>query len=309
MSEVAEKVKVSQRSRGKLLALSTLFEGNTPSFDGTKIAYRSFGKGSLPVVCANGLGVGTFFWDYFERHFRTSSQVVTWDYRGHGKSELKKNLQNYSLDALVQDGKAVMDKLKLKKAVFVGHSLGVQVILEIYRRWPERVAGLVLCFGTYGHPMDHFYNTPLSRYIFKVCHLLGTTFPKPSNFVSKMLLDNPLSFYMGGLFKIMHTGMMKKEDSDKYVKHILSVDPVFFISLLKSAQEHTAENILRSIDVPTLIVSGDMDQFTPPWISKKMHRLIPESELFMIPHATHAGLVEQPDLVNFRIEKFIEERI
>ena len=79
--------------------------------------------------------------------------------------------------------------------------------------------------------------------------------------------------------------------------------------LLKSAQEHTAEDMLKTIKVPTMIVAGEHDQFTPMWISKKMHRLIPESELFVMNKATHAGLVEQPDLINLRIEKFIQERV
>jgi hypothetical protein len=40
-----------------------------------------------------------------------------------------------------------------------------------------------------------------------------------------------------------------------------------------------------------------------------MHRLVPESELFVMHKATHAGLVEQPDLINLRIEKFIKDRV
>jgi pimeloyl-ACP methyl ester carboxylesterase len=241
--------------------------------------------------------------------FRNSHQVVTWDYRGHGKSELKKDAKGYSLSSIVKDCKSVIDELDLKKAVFIGHSLGVQVIFEIYRHWPERVAGLIPCFGTYGHPMDSFYNTRLSRYLFEITYRLAINFPKQGNWISHLLLRNPLSFYMGGIFKIMNIGMVNKEDIDRYIKHILAVDPIFFNRLLKSAQEHSAEDMLKTIEVPTLIVAGEHDQFTPMWISKKMHRLIPESELFVMHRATHAGLVEQPDLINLKIEKFVQERV
>ncbi|MBI4197160.1 MAG: alpha/beta hydrolase, partial [Deltaproteobacteria bacterium] len=64
----------------------------------------------------------------------------------------------------------------------------------------------------------------------------------------------------------------------------------------------------KKIKVPTLILGGELDQFTPAWISKKMHRLIPNSEILMIHKATHAALVEQPELVNLRIEKFLLEK-
>src|SRR5205823_5836210 len=74
-------------------------------------------------------------------------------------------------------------------------------------------------------------------------------------------------------------------------------------------QEHTAEDVLKTIQVPTLNVAGELDQFTPMWTSKKMNQLIPKSELFIMHSATDAGLVEQPDLINFRIEKFVRERV
>lgn len=309
MAEAAAKVKVSERRKGKLIKLATLKEGMAKSFDGTHINYRSYGTGRPAIVCCNGLGVGSFFWVYLERAMSRTNQIVTWDYRGHGRSELQPVLENYSLTALVKDCKAVLDRLRIKKAVFVGHSLGVQLIFEIYRSLSDRVAGLIPCFGTYGHPMDNFYNTRLSRYLFQICYQLGTNFPKQSNWISRLLLDNPLSFFLGGVFKIMQTSMIKKEDVEQYVHHILSVDPFFFTMLLKSAQDHSAEDLLPKIRVPTLVIAGEMDHFTPMWISKRMHHLIPESELFVMHNATHAGLVEQPDLINLRIEKFVRERV
>src|SRR3989338_4656417 len=110
MVEPAPKVKVSERKKGKLIALATLKEGTVSSFDGTKIAYRSIGEGEVPIVCCNGLGVSTFFWVYLERAFRSSHRVITWDYRGHGRSELKKSSRGYNLESLVKDGKAVLDE-------------------------------------------------------------------------------------------------------------------------------------------------------------------------------------------------------
>ena len=308
MTDLAEKVKISERKRGKLVTLSTLTEGDAEGFDGTKLYYRSFGRGDPAIVCCNGLGVGTFFWVHLERAFHALHQVVTWDYRGHGHSALKKNPKNYNLNALVKDMKAVVDHLGIERPILIGHSLGVQVILEFYRRWPERVGGIILCFGTYGRPMDHFYNTRLSRYLFKICYEVALAFPRESTLIGRLVLQNPLSFFLGGVLKVMHTGMINKKDTDRYIEHILSVDPIFFQMLLKSAQEHSAEDVLRTIKVPTLIIAGELDQFTPLWISKKMHRLIPESELFIVHKATHAGLVEQPDLINLKIEKFLQDR-
>lgn len=309
MSEAAEKVKITEKRRGALVTLVTLKEEEIRGFDGTKIFCRSFGRGDPAIVCCNGLGVGTFFWDYLERAFHALHRVITWDYRGHGRSELKKNPKNYNINALVKDLKAVVDRTGVKRPVMVGHSMGVQVILEFYRRWPEKVGGIILCFGTYGQPMDNFYNTRLSRYLFEICYKVALAFPRESKIFGRLVLNNPLSFFLGGILKVMHTGMINRKYSDQYIEHVLSLDPIFFQMLLKSAQDSSAEDVLKTVKVPTLIVAGEMDQFTPLWISKKMHRLIPESEIFIVHKGTHAGLVEQPDLINLRIEKFLEERV
>ncbi len=296
------------KRRGKLAELVYLKEGDVKSFDGTRIHYKAVGQG-LPIVCCNGFGVNTFFWKYLENHFKQHYQVVTWDYRGHGHSGSPKDLQNATMDALLQDCKAVLNKLKIKKAIFVGFSLGSQIILDFYRRYPKSVKALIPCLGTYGKPIDTFYNTSLSKYLYQIVTLIGTAFPKQSNLLGRFLLQNPFWYELGGVLKMVNTGLANKEDVKKYVDHIVKVDPKFFAVLLQSVGEHTAENILKKIKVPTLIIGAEQDQFTPVWIAKKMHRTIPKSELFIIKNATHAALLEQPELINLRIEKFLRDRI
>lgn len=309
MAMLANEKRLTEKKNMTVLQTPEAREGTVKSFDGTMIAHRSLGQGSPPIVCCNGLGVGSFFWVYLESYFQEQRRVITWDYRGHGKSGLKENRKNYTLEALVKDAKRVLDSLRVKKAVLVGHSLGAQVIFEFYRQYPNRVAALIPCFGTDGQPMNTFYNLKLSRYLFQACYEISQRFPTPSNLISQVLLRNPLSFYLGGMFKIMNTGMINKDDVKRYIDHLLQVDPIFFTDLLKSAQEHSAQDMLPEIKVPTLIVAGEQDQFTPLWISKKMHRLIPQSELFVVKKGSHAALVEQHDLINLRLEKFINERV
>ncbi|MBI2066538.1 MAG: alpha/beta hydrolase [Deltaproteobacteria bacterium] len=300
--------KISEKRNLKLYQLSRLKEGFATSFDGTKIHFQSVGQGSPPIVCCNGLSVSTFFWVYLEKHFEQFQQVVTWDYRGHGQSSLNEHTKNYSIQALVKDLEAVLEALKIKKAIFAGHSMGSQVMFEFYRRHPKRVAGMISCFGYPGHPMDSFFNLRFSPLIFRLVYFLGTQFPKQATAISRFFLANPLSFWAGGLLKVMNTGMIERKYAEQYIEHVLSRDPLLFPTLLKSSQENSADDILKKIKVPTLILGGELDQFTPAWISKKMHRLIPNSEILMIHKATHAALVEQPELVNLRIEKFLLEK-
>jgi pimeloyl-ACP methyl ester carboxylesterase len=296
------------KNKAKLAQLVRMKEGEVRSFDGTRIFYRSIGQGT-PLICCNGLGVPTFFWKFFENFFKHSHQVVIFDYRGHGNSASPKNMRNSTVEALVEDAKAVLDTLEIRKGVFIGFSLGTQVILEFYRSYPKRVSALIPCLGTYGKPMDTFYNSPLSKYLYEVVTFMGTMFPKQGNWISRFLLKNPFWYQLGGLLKMIDTGMASKDDARIYVDHILSLDPQFFTNLLRSVQNHSTESILKKIKVPTLVIGAEKDQFTPVWISKKMFRTIPKSELFVVKKGTHSALLEQPELINLRIEKFLREKV
>ena len=108
---------------------------------------------------------------------------------------------------------------------------------------------------------------------------------------------------------MMKPYLADKRIMEQYVDHIVKVDPIFLSNLTRSLQEHTAENTLRKIKVPTLILGAEEDTFTPVWVSKKMHHLIPHSELFIIKKGSHVALVEHPELINLRIEKFIIENV
>lgn len=298
----------SKKNSGTLAQLIRLNEGYTHSFDGTEIYFKSVGLG-YPIVLCNGMGVSTFFWKYLENDLKHDFQVITWDYRGHGRSAPPANKKNVSIHALVEDCRAVLEELKIKKALFVGHSLGTQVVLEFYRTYPKYVGGIVSCLGTFGRPMDFFYNSPLSKYAFEIFSSLGLIFPRASNLISRFLIKNPFWYQLGGLLKMINTGMASKSDAQEYMDHILSLDPEFFAKLSRSVQAHTAEGVLKHIKVPTLIIGAEDDTFTPVWLAKKMHRIIPNSELFVIRKGSHAALVEQPELINLRLEKFLYENL
>src|SRR4029453_3364341 len=100
----------TMKNKAKLAQLIRVREGDAKSKDGTRIHYRAVGQG-LPIVCCNGLGVPSFFWKYLEHSFKNLFQVVVWDYRGHGLSSPPKNMKRATVDALVEDSKAVLDAL------------------------------------------------------------------------------------------------------------------------------------------------------------------------------------------------------
>lgn len=298
----------TQAKRAKLAELVTYKEGFAKSADGTKIWYQSDGKG-LPLVFVNGLGCSTFYWKHIVSHFKTKAQVVQFDWRAHGQSQEPKNPEHMTMDHLAEDLRAVFDALKIKKAVLLGHSMGIQVLFDFYSRYPKRVMALIPCFGTFGRPIDTFYNLNISKYVFEGIYLFNHIFPKASSRIGALLVNNPFWYQIGGLLKMHNPGLADRKVLREYLDHFTSIDPILLTKLTRSMQDYSAESILKNIQVPTLIFAADHDQFTPVWLSKKMHHLIPKSEILILKKATHVGLIEQPELLNLRIEKFLAERL
>lgn len=291
----------------RLAELSNFREGYATSPDGTRIWYRSYGKG-VPIIFCNGLGCSVFYWDHIYTYFKKKHRVVLFDWRAHGRSEKPQDPEHMTVSHLIQDLRAVMDELKIRKAVLVGHSMGTQLIYDFFSHYKSRVLGLISCFGTFGKPLDTFYNTSLTKHVFELIYFFNTNFPRLAKTVGRMMGANPLWFQMGSALKMMNPGLVDKRILKEYMDHITSLDPVLLAKLTRSLQGHDTEPVLKTINVPTMIIAAEEDTFTPVWVSKKKHHLIPNSELMIIKKASHVALVEQPELINLRIEKFLKER-
>jgi pimeloyl-ACP methyl ester carboxylesterase len=65
--------------------------------------------------------------------------------------------------------------------------------------------------------------------------------------------------------------------------------------------------MLERVLVPTLVIAGEKDLFTPVWVAERMATAIPKAELLVMPEGTHTALVENPLLMNLRIEVFLRD--
>ncbi len=259
-----------------------------------------------PLVLCDGLGCDGFIWPYIIQATSPTHRIVRWHYRGHGQSTPPTNRARMTLQLLAQDLRLVMDALELPQAVLAGHSLGVQVILEFYRQYPERVFGLVPVCGSYGRPGDTFYGLTFLRSGFEVLINLAKTVPEPFSKVWRTLVPTRLSLAFAKLVEV-NRSRIREEDLWPYLQHLSSMDPEVFFRLLEHALDHNTEDLLPHIAVPTLIIAGDKDGFTPASCSVHMHESIPNSRLLMIENGSHTAPLEFPDLVNSNLTQFLSD--
>jgi pimeloyl-ACP methyl ester carboxylesterase len=106
-----------------------------------RIAYETRGAGDIAVVLVHGWSCDRSYFRHQLESLSDKYQVVAVDLAGHGDSELGR--QNSTIASFGADVAAVVKKLRLKRTVLVGHSMGGDVVVAAARLLKGRVIGLV----------------------------------------------------------------------------------------------------------------------------------------------------------------------
>jgi pimeloyl-ACP methyl ester carboxylesterase len=110
-------------------------------YKNTKISYSDTGKGNA-VVLLHGFLENKTMWQDLVPELSKKHRVITLDLLGHGETECLGYV--HSMEDNAEIVQAVLSKLRIRKAVFVGHSMGGYVALAYAELYPENVRGLVL---------------------------------------------------------------------------------------------------------------------------------------------------------------------
>ncbi|TDW99881.1 alpha/beta fold hydrolase [Dinghuibacter silviterrae] len=162
----------------------------------------------------------------------------------------------------------------------LGNSLGGHVALLHTLKHPERIKSLILT-GSSGL----FENG------------MGDSYPKRGDY-EYIRRKTELTFY--------DPAMATKELVDEvYAITSNRLNVVKIIALAKSAIRNNLGEEVSQIQQPTLLIWGNNDTITPPFVGKEFHRLIPHSELHFIDKCGHAPMMEVPGEFNQILEKFL----
>lgn len=114
-------------------------------YKNTQISYSDTGKGTA-VVLLHGFLENKTMWDVYVQELSKKNRIITIDLLGHGETESFGYIQTMEENADVVH--EVLAKLKIRKAIFVGHSMGGYVALAFAELYPEKMKGLVLLNST-----------------------------------------------------------------------------------------------------------------------------------------------------------------
>ncbi|HEX6848576.1 MAG TPA: alpha/beta fold hydrolase [Chitinophagaceae bacterium] len=175
-----------------------------------------------------------------------------------------------------------LESKDLKHVHLLGNSLGGHVALVHVLKHPERIKSLILT-GSSGL----FENG------------MGDSYPKRGDY-EYIKTKTELTFY--------DPKTATKELVDEVYGIINNrIKAIKIISLAKSAIRNNLGEELNQIKQPTLLIWGNNDNITPPFVAREFNKLIPNSELHFIDKCGHAPMMEVPDEFNIILHKFLKK--
>ncbi len=239
-----------------------------------KFKYIEEGSGE-PLILLHGLfgALSNFepLIEYFRKQYRVVVPVLPL---------LELDLLHTSVGGIEKFVHKFIEHKQYKNVHLLGNSLGGHVALLHILKHPENIKSLILT-GSSGL----FENG------------MGDTYPKRGDY-EYIKKKTALTFY--------DPAMATKELVDE-VFEITSnrLKVIKIIALAKSAIRNNLGEELKEIQQPTLLVWGNNDTITPPFVGREFNKLIPNSELHFIDKCGHAPMMEVPEEFNKILHEFL----
>lgn len=286
----------------KLVPLQT---GTFKSFDGTSIYYESRGTGE-PLVFVYGIACLINHWHHQIEELSHHYRVITFDLRGHHRSGIPNEASGLSMEALGRDLAYLTRELGLKRAHFVGHSFGAQVILSAYSQSPAIFSSISFINGFAKNPIKGMFGLDVVEPFF---YWVKSQYEKNSTLIDQLwalAIDNPISMIGSALAGGFNLKLTEFKDIEIYTRGVSQIPLRVFIPYFEDMMRFRGDLIATQIQVPTLVISGDRDFVTPLKFQEELHQSIPNSEFVVVPYGSHCTQLDFPDYVNLKLKSFLQ---
>jgi len=252
-----------------------------------QINYELSGKKGAPVVVlSHSLACSLVMWnpqmDDLSPHF----QVLRYDMRGHGHSDVTPG--PYTIELLAEDVIGLLDALGIDRVHFVGLSVGGMIGQSLALNHAKRLRSLALCDTAPAVPQEAqpIWQERIERTREKGMESqVNETMERW--FTPAFLKQNPP---MVGLIR----------------KQILATPVAGYLGCAEAIRKLNYLNRLSEMKLPTLIMVGEDDPGTPVSASQAIHERIPDSKLVILPSARHLSNVEQAEAFNAALLAFLK---
>lgn len=282
--------------------------GTVRTGDGTHVAWRGAGKGR-PIVFVHGITLDGHIWKYQTVALADRYRVVTVDQRGHGESSTTAGIT--TSHELGEDLAAVLRGLDLEEAIVVGHSLGGIAALSCLLDDPEarsRTAGMVLVstLGT-SRVLSNAWLPVLGNLPLPVERVEELLLRIGSMMLPQVVRVVMASSHLGRLVTRFFLGAGAPEGAVAGTQQAIVGTPGRVLrDITGGLAGYHAHDKLHRLDVPALVVCGNLDLVTPLPLSQHLASSLPDAQLVVLEGAGHMPMWEQPDVLSGLIACFAD---
>ncbi|MEV4056381.1 alpha/beta fold hydrolase [Amycolatopsis sp. NPDC049688] len=243
-----------------------------------------------PVLLVHGHPFDRSMWQPQAEHLAANGyRVITPDLRGYGASPTQDT--KTGLDVFAGDLVDLADHLELDRFVLGGLSMGGQIVMQLVRDHPGRVQALVLA--------DTFAS-------------LDTPQAKQARYdTADRITEEGMERYAEELLPKMISKQTRatRPDVEAHVRRMMRNAPSegAAAALRGRAERPDYTNSLHKIDIPTLVVVGSEDEFTPVSDAELIHREIRTSTLVVLEGAGHLPNLERETEFNEALSTFLND--
>ena len=256
-------------------------ESRFAKFDGARIHYVNYGKGSDALLLIHGWTQNADAWRDNVADFAKRNRVIVIELPGHGQSD--KPQVTYSMDYFAHAVDAVMRDAKVKRAVLVGHSMGTPVARQFYRKYPEKTLAIVVVDGS----LRPFGNKAMLDQL--IANFRGPKYRDTIDQMFGMMFGSALS---------TETQQRIKASAENTPQHVLA-----------SAFEGMANPAIwgeDKINVPVLAIMAK-NPFYPPNVEESFRMLAPKMEFQMWDGVGHFIMMEKPKEFNTAVIQWLDK--
>jgi len=260
---------------------------NNVRSDDAAISYTVLGSGP-DVVLLHPFPAHHGIWLPVAEELATRYRCVLPDLRGHGASEAGNGPA--TMEKHAADVRRVCDDAGVGRAVFVGVSIGGYILFEFWRRFRERVSGLVLCDTRAPADSDETRRTRLAS-------------------AEQVQKHGPGGFLDGQLERLLGAGTRQnRPDIAEAARAMMTKMSVAGIVAVQQGMAARPDSVptLKTIDVPALVMVGDEDVVTPRADAELMQSGVRGAQLEIVAGAGHYSPFEQPQQVGRALGRFLD---
>ena len=255
---------------------------------GIEVAYDDEGEGA-PVVLLHGFPFDRSLWrGQIEALAGDEFRFIAPDLRGHGETTVVPDPA--TMEEMAEDVAALLDRLKIERAVTGGLSMGGYVALAFYRKFRERVRALVLADT---RPQSDTEEAREAREV-----------------TARRALEEGMGTIADAMLpKLLApaTFEQKPQVVERVRAMILGTRPEGAAAALRGmAARRDQTDLLAEISVPALVIVGAEDSITPRSDAEAMRAKITGSRMVVVEGAGHVSNLERPEEFNRALRDFLE---